>query len=66
MDPSEIAASAVAPGTRVAAIFNFAPLVGGTAILAFWVIVALLLRLSPARLGEIFRRTWHHGVLPHR
>jgi lactate permease len=56
---SEIATSAVAPGTRVAATFNFAPFVGGTAILASWVIVALLLRLTPAQLGEIFRRTWH-------
>ena len=56
---SERAGSAVAPGTTVAAIFNFAPFVGGTAILTSWIIVALLLRVSLAQLGEIFRRTWH-------
>lgn len=56
---SETAASAVAPGAKVAATFNFTPFVGGTAILASWLIVALLLRLSLTQLGEIFRRTWH-------
>jgi lactate permease len=56
---SERAGSAVAPGNIVTAVFNFAPFVGGTAILASWIIVALLLRLSLAQLGEIFRRTWH-------
>ncbi|MBO0736721.1 MAG: L-lactate permease [Alphaproteobacteria bacterium] len=55
---SEAAGSGVAPGTKVAATFIFAPFVGGTAILASWVIVALLLRLNLAQLGEIFGRTW--------
>jgi lactate permease len=55
---SETAGSAVAPGTKVSAVFNFAPFVGGTAILASWIIVALALRVSLAQLGEIFRRTW--------
>jgi len=44
-------------------VFNFAPFVGGTAILASWIIVALLLlsmgKLKGAQLGEIFGRTWH-------
>ncbi|MBV9583600.1 MAG: L-lactate permease [Alphaproteobacteria bacterium] len=56
---SERAGSAVAPGNVVTAVFNFAPFVGGSAIFASWIIVALLLRLSTAQLGEIFRRTWH-------
>lgn len=56
---SERAGSAVAPGNTVTTVFNFAPFVGGSAILASWIIVALLLRLSLAQLGEIFRRTWH-------
>ena len=56
---SERAGSAVAPGNVVTAVFNFAPFVGGSAILASWIVVALLLRLSMAQLGEIFRRTWH-------
>jgi lactate permease len=56
----EAAGSAVAPGTKVSAIFNFnfAPFVGGTAILASWIIVAVLLRLSLAQLRHIFGRTW--------
>ena len=46
----------------VTAAFNFAPYVGGTAILASWIVVALLLlglgTLKSAQLGEVFRRTW--------
>lgn len=46
----------------VTAAFKFAPYVGGTAILASWIIVALLLlamgKLKVAQFGEIFRRTF--------
>ena len=42
----------------VAVTFKFTPWSGGTAILASWVIVALLLRLKPAQLGEVFRKTF--------
>src|SRR5258708_3495197 len=56
------AASCPAAG-NVSAVFNFAPYVGGSAILASWLIVALLLgasgRLQGAQLREVFRRTWH-------
>jgi lactate permease len=49
------------PDVNVA--FNFAPYIGGTAILSAWVIIAVLLivmqKLKPAQLGEIFRRTFH-------
>ena len=52
---------AARPDVTVA--FKFAPYVGGTAILASWIVVALLLlglgRLKSAQLGEVFRRTWH-------
>jgi lactate permease len=48
---------------NVTAVFNFAPYVGGSAILAAWLIVAVLLvamgRLKGAQLGEVFRRTFH-------
>ena len=52
---------AAKPG--VTAAFKFAPYVGGTAILASWVIVALLLltmgKLKGRQLAEVFRRTFH-------
>jgi lactate permease len=51
---------AAKPG--VTAAFKFAPYVGGTAILASWIIVALLLlslrRLTVTQIGEVFHRTW--------
>ena len=64
---SEVACSALAATCpekgNVTAVFNFAPYIGGSAILASWVIVALLLlatgRLKGAQIGEVFRRTWH-------
>jgi lactate permease len=47
----------------VNATFNFAPYIGGSAILASWIIIAVLLiamgKLKAAQLGEIFRRTFH-------
>ena len=59
---SALAATCPAKG-HVTAVFNFAPYIGGTAILASWLIVAVLLlamgRLKSAQLGEIFRRTLH-------
>jgi lactate permease len=48
---------------NVSAVFNFAPFVGGSAILASWIIVAVLLvsmgKLKGEQIGEVFRRTWH-------
>ena len=52
------AASSITPGATIAAIFNWTPFVGGSAILASWIIVALLLRVSGMQLGEIFSKTW--------
>ena len=48
---------------NVTAVFNFAPYIGGTAILVSWLIVAVLLlargRLKSTQIGEVFRRTFH-------
>jgi lactate permease len=59
---SALAASCPEKG-NVTAVFNFAPFVGGSAILAAWALVAVLLlamgRLKSAQLGEVFRRTYH-------
>src|SRR5262252_3281615 len=48
---------------NVTAVFNFAPYIGGSAILVSWLIVAVLLlasgKLRSAQIGEVFRRTWH-------
>jgi lactate permease len=59
---SSLATTCPAKG-NVTAVFNFAPYIGGSAILATWLIVAVLLlamgKLKGAQLGEVFRRTWH-------
>jgi lactate permease len=59
---SALAASCPEKG-NVTAVFNFAPFVGGSAILVAWALVAVLLlalgRLKSAQLGEVFRRTFH-------
>ncbi len=52
------AASSITQGATIAAIFNWTPFVGGTAILASWIVCALLLRLNGSQLAEVFRRTW--------
>ena len=47
----------------VTAVFNFAPWIGGTAILAAWIIVAAWLfaigKLNGKLLGEVFRKAFH-------
>ncbi|MGN6451990.1 MAG: L-lactate permease [Steroidobacteraceae bacterium] len=59
---SALAATCPAKG-NVTAVFNFAPYIGGSAILVSWLIVAVLLlvtgRLKSGQIGEVFRRTWH-------
>jgi lactate permease len=52
------AASSITAGATIAAAFDFKPFVGGSAIMAAWIIVALLMRVSRAQLGEIFKKTW--------
>jgi len=60
---SSLAVTCDAAKPGVAAAFKFAPYVGGTAILASWIIVALLLlmmgRLKGPQVSQIFRRTFH-------
>jgi lactate permease len=60
---SALAATCTAAKPTVTAVFNFAPYIGGSAILVTWLIVAVLLlamgRLKGAQLGEVFRRTFH-------
>jgi lactate permease len=59
---AQVSAAAPELKTKINAVFKFAPYVGGSAILASWIIVAALLagmgKLSGAQLGEIFRRTF--------
>jgi lactate permease len=52
------AASTIAPGATIAAIFNWTPFVGGSAILASWIISAILLRVNGKQLGQIWAKTW--------
>ncbi|WP_024510524.1 L-lactate permease [Bradyrhizobium sp. ARR65] len=52
------AASSIAEGATIAAIFNWTPFVGGSAILASWIVVALLLRVNRQQLAEIWNKTW--------
>ncbi|GAC1457281.1 MAG: L-lactate permease [Steroidobacteraceae bacterium] len=59
----QVSASAPELHTKINATFKFAPYVGGTAILASWIIVAAILagmgKLTGAQFGEIFRRTFN-------
>jgi lactate permease len=56
---------ALAPETKatISAVFKFAPWVGGSAILASWLIICVLLgiagKLKPADIGELFAKTFH-------
>lgn len=60
---SALASTCTAAKPSVAVAFNFAPYIGGSAILVSFIIVALLLlgmgKLKSSQLGEIFRRTFH-------
>ena len=49
---------AITPGAKISAVFNWTPFVGGTAILASWIIIAILLRVKFSQIGEIFAKTW--------
>jgi lactate permease len=50
--------SAITPGAMITAVFNWTPFVGGTAILVSWIITAILLRVKPSQIREIFAKTW--------
>jgi lactate permease len=53
------ALSGLLTGEKVTALFNFAPFIGGTAILASWIIIAAILRPGGAMLKEVFAKTFH-------
>jgi lactate permease len=50
--------SAITPGAKISAVFNWTPFVAGTAILVSWIINVLLLRVSMSQVKEIFAKTW--------
>jgi lactate permease len=52
------AGSSIAQGSKVSAAFSWAPFSGGTAIMASWIVVALLLRLNASQLREVIQKTW--------
>jgi lactate permease len=60
---TKVTAAAPEIKTSITAAFNFAPWVGGSAILASWLVVAILLAITGvlrvSQLGEIFKRTFH-------
>ena len=45
-------------GRHHRAIFNWTPFVGGSAILASWIVAALVLRINGEQLVAIFKKTW--------
>ncbi len=56
------AASSISPGATIAAVFNWTPFVGGSAILASWIVASILMMmlgsLKFSQIGEIFAKTW--------
>jgi len=52
------AATTLTPGGTIGAIFNWTPFVGGSAILASWIVAALVLRVNGEQLVAIFKKTW--------
>jgi len=52
------AATTLTPGGTIAAIFNWTPFVGGSAILASWIVAALVLRINGEQLVANFKKTW--------
>ena len=50
--------SAITPGATISATFNWTPFVGGSAILASWIITAILLRVNGEQLAQIWKKTW--------
>ena len=53
------AGSSITEGSKVSAVFSWAPFTGGTAIMVSWIIVAALLRLNGAQLQQVVTKTWH-------
>jgi lactate permease len=60
---SALASTCAAAKPSITVAFNFTPYIAGTAILASWIIVVVLLialgRLKGGQLAEVFRRSFH-------
>jgi lactate permease len=55
----EVAATSGLPGgAPIKAVFNWTPFVAGTAILASWIVIVLVLRVSLDQIRAIFAKTW--------
>jgi lactate permease len=54
----QVAATSSVTGKPVTSLLNFNPLSGGTAILASWILILVLLRPSGKVLGQVFARTF--------
>src|SRR5208282_852343 len=56
------AASSISPGATIGAVFNWTPFVGGSAILASWIVASILMMMLGSlkfdQIGEIFAKTW--------
>jgi len=54
------AASSITEGAKITAAFKWTPFVGGSAILASWIIVVVLLRIGGQRVNlvEVWNKTW--------
>lgn len=54
----QVSATSSVTGKAVNSLLNFNPLSGGTAILASWILIVILLRPSGKVLGQVFARTF--------
>jgi lactate permease len=52
------AASSITPGATIVSAFDFKPFVGGSAILASWIVVVLLMQVNMGQIHDIFAKTW--------
>ncbi|MBV8766139.1 MAG: L-lactate permease [Hyphomicrobiales bacterium] len=52
------AASSLTPGATITTAFDFKPFVGGSAILASWIVVVLLMGVNMHQIRDIFAKTW--------
>jgi lactate permease len=55
---SVTALPSIGTGKPVAAAFNFTPFIAGSAILASWIVVSLILRINGRQLAQVFRTTF--------
>jgi lactate permease len=55
---SVTALPSIGTGKPVAAAFNFTPFIAGSAILASWIVVSLILRINGQQLAQVFRTTF--------